>query len=241
MKHIKLFEQYKEDVFGNINESVLIQEGLTKSYDSEKVIKHIVNHTPINKEDIWSKDTQNGTDKLNIDFTLATVKHAEKIVNTLKNVYGWYLAKTTYDFFDDEYFPEEIIDMNYTALEEVLADEDDSIMFTFERKYDKEYTGTDTTLYHITDEKYLNKIMRVGLVPKAKHKIAVHPDRVYLMLTRKEIDTLYDNVSIDIEDPIILEVDISGLDLKLYYDPNMPQAVYTLSNIPPKNIKRITE
>jgi hypothetical protein len=38
---------------------------------------------------------------------------------------------------------------------------------------------------------------------------------------------------------IIYEIDTKDLDIKLYYDPNYLGGYYTLSNIPPKNIKII--
>ena len=41
--------------------------------------------------------------------------------------------------------------------------------------------------------------MRIGLIPKSKHKIAIHPDRVYLMLTLKEIDELFNDVSLCVQ------------------------------------------
>lgn len=214
-----------------------LNEGLIKTYPTEKVINFITTKTPIKKENIWVSSGRNDTDKINIDFDSETIKYGKKIEGLLNNVYGYYLANIKYDVFNDDLTSDDIINVDYSAIEEVLYDEEDTITFIFEKKYDNEYIGNEKILYHITDEKYLNKIKQIGLIPKSKSKISVHPDRIYLMLNREDVDVLYSNIDIDIDNPVILEVDISNLNLKLYSDPNMPNAVYTLSNIPPKNIK----
>lgn len=226
MKYFNLFQDFN-----------LLQEGLIKTHDSDKAIKYLLSNTTLIKSDIWITNTQNDTVKINIDISRRSMEDAEKIVNMLENVYGWYLAKINYDFYDDEYDSDEIKNPSYEYLDDILVDEDDTITFIFEAKYDKEYKGSDTTLYHVTDKIYIDKIIKTGLIPKTKSKISVHPDRVYLMLTYKSIETLLENPNINIDNPVILEIDISDLDIKLYLDPNMPEAVYTYSNIPPKNIK----
>lgn len=95
-----------------------------------------------------------------------------------------------------------------------------------------------STLYHVTREKYLNKIFKIGLVPKHEDKISHHPDRIYvtdeLELAwgmKKESERLYR------EDCEILKISTKGLDIQLYSDVDSRQnGFYTLENIPPKFI-----
>jgi hypothetical protein len=231
MKYIKLFENFIEN-----KDFEMLNEGLTKSYDSDKAIRFIVNNSSFTNDDIWVAEAQNDTEYIKIDVKYSNMDDAERMFKMLENVYGWYISNIVYDLFDDME-TESIKDFDYSYLGEILVDEDDEITFTFEKKFDKEYEGTDTTIYHITDEKYLNKIQRIGLVPRSENKLTVHPERIYFSLTYKGVEELLKNHNFIIDDVVVLEVDISDLDIKLYYDPNMPEAVYTMSNIPPKNIK----
>jgi len=91
------------------------------------------------------------------------------------------------------------------------------------------------TLYHITDQKYLSKIKIRGLIPKYVGKKSIHPERVYLC-NKDGLKELYTGFKHYIPNPIIISVDLTGLNISLFDDNNFHHGYYTVDNIPPKVI-----
>lgn len=115
----------------------------------------------------------------------------------------------------------------------------------FEAKYGDVIDGESyKLLYHVTDIKYKDKILRCGLCPKSKEKLAAHPDRVYLTL-KKETAYLFSYYpQSKITTPILFEVDLnkSQTEVTLYLDPNFKvtgdaRGFYTNDNISPRCLK----
>ena len=92
----------------------------------------------------------------------------------------------------------------------------------------------DGFLYHITEERFVKRIIKNGLVPKDKIKLSWHPARVYLATFDglKRIRMKYCNF---VDKPVILKIDPEGL--VLYEDPNLKgSAFYVMDNIAPSRI-----
>ena len=92
----------------------------------------------------------------------------------------------------------------------------------------------DGFLYHITEERFVKRIIKNGLVPKDKIKLSWHPARVYLATLDglKRIRMKYCSF---VDKPIILKIDVEGL--VLYEDPNLKgSAFYVVDNIAPSRI-----
>lgn len=94
--------------------------------------------------------------------------------------------------------------------------------------------------YHITVYKYLNKILKQGLVPKNGNEITRSRntnDRVYLSTVPDFDSDYFDNeYDEDINDtPVMLKIDLSKMNrpITLYKDESYSNAVYTTENIPP--------
>jgi hypothetical protein len=121
----------------------------------------------------------------------------------------------------------------------------------FESKFDIESNIPDK-LYHLSIKEFQKSILKTGISPKSKSKISYHDSRIYVCKSILACKTLIPNMKMiynqqkwsnpksKINDTwIIYEIDTKDLDIKLYYDPNYLGGYYTLSNIPPKNIKII--
>jgi hypothetical protein len=129
----------------------------------------------------------------------------------------------------------------------------------FESKYNKEFKTDQKYLYHCTTEAYIEKIKKIGLVPKSKSKITFHPERIYLALNKKDCRDLITQFIKDSENYsesdtdfiknykdskkkyVILRIEIANLNLKLMEDPNCKDywgvfGVYTVDSIPPSSI-----
>ena len=120
---------------------------------------------------------------------------------------------------------------------QVGFDSNDFDAIRFEPKFDMEYKHNSRYLYHVTEENYLNKIFKIGLVPKTKSKKTYHPERIYFTINADKANEIKDIFSNGyIEKPIILKIDVFGLENLFYVDKNFTGGVYTLENVPPKNI-----
>jgi len=144
--------------------------------------------------------------------------HLDKIEQILKQI-GWYIRDKNYKEFN---YKREII---------------------IEPKFDIKILKKDIplVLYHVTDEKYVEKIKKKGLLPRSHSKLTYHPERVYLC-TSGSMDYLanefYKNYGME---PVILSIDMEKLNIDLYMDRNMQTAFYTTDSIPPTSIKGIID
>jgi hypothetical protein len=118
----------------------------------------------------------------------------------------------------------------------------------FEAKFDEEVVeNIPSILYHIAPTQNVDKILKIGLVPKSRSKASYHPERVYLGKTIEGVEKLATQMSLRTGDKnfTILKIDtkmVPGGYLNLYTDPNyLKEAYYTLNNIPPQAIEKIKE
>lgn len=121
------------------------------------------------------------------------------------------------------------------------------IKLRFEAKFDEEIVEKiPEILYHITPTQNVDKILKIGLVPKSRSKASFHPERVYLGNSIKGIEKLgemfYQKTGIKNWTILKIKTDmVPGDYLKLYTDPNYKQGYYILNNIPPQAIEKIKE
>lgn len=119
----------------------------------------------------------------------------------------------------------------------------------FESKFDIESNIPDK-LYHLSIKEFEKSILKNGLSPKSKSKISYHDNRIYVCKSILNCKSLipkmkmiynqqkWSNPKSKINDDwVIYEIDTSGLDIDLYYDPNYIGGYYLLKNIPSNNIK----
>ncbi|MFN7656257.1 MAG: hypothetical protein ACK5OW_00540 [bacterium] len=118
---------------------------------------------------------------------------------------------------------------------------DDLYSVRFEPKFDTEYIPQDRYMYHITDGKHIEKIMRIGLTPKTKSKALYHPERIYLTKTINDalnIKTIFSLQNLESDyGLIVLKIDLQNLFIHLREDSQFKGGVYTTDNIPPNHIQ----
>jgi hypothetical protein len=122
------------------------------------------------------------------------------------------------------------------------------IIITYEAKYDV-VINTPNKLYHLSIQEYKDKILKNGLIPKAKNKRTIHLDRIYLCSVPEDCYKLIFNMKYDYDkrknlnnkdkintDWIIYEIDAKNIE-KIYKDPNyIDKGYYLVDNINPKDI-----
>lgn len=114
----------------------------------------------------------------------------------------------------------------------------DHIFMSIEPMYDKEIDFKDEYLYHTTDSKNLEKIMKSGLIPKSKNTRSFYPDRIYLSPNIKYMDTIRNQLQGD-KGGEYVNLRIKNKGYKLYKDVRFPGGFYTYDNIHPDDIEVI--
>ena len=146
------------------------------------------------------------------------------------------------------WFPSFMETENYTGKWNENYFKEGEIKVRFEAKFDEEIVeNIPTILYHITPTQSMDKILKIGLVPKSRAKASFHPERVYLGKSSKGVESLaplmYQRTGN--RDYTVVQIDttkIPGEYLKLYTDPNYAEEAYfTLNNIPPQALKKIKD
>lgn len=130
------------------------------------------------------------------------------------------------------------------------------IKIRYESKFD-DIIITPDFMYHITNTTYIDKILKIGLVPKSKNKLSNHPDRIYLCEKIENCEKLknlmfmnddyymtginYKPKNNKLKSYTILKVDMRGLDnIKVFKDPNYEdKGFYITKNIPKERLSII--
>ena len=95
----------------------------------------------------------------------------------------------------------------------------------------------------------MNKVFKIGLVPKSKSKLSIHLDRIYLCSDPNDCFKLISQMkfyyrelrmnnkrNIINDKWVIYEIDNKESNIDLYEDPNYKLGFYCIDNIPPKII-----
>ena len=158
-------------------------------------------------------------------------------VLTLANNLGYFPSIVKYELnnqleqYQKKYTPSSFRDL-------ILNEQPTYLIFFFEAKYDP-IVEIPQYVYHITDQKFIDKVKQIGLTPKTLGKRSAHPERIYVSLSKKDSDFLFKGLKQHIgkNKGIELTIDTSKLKDPFYEDPNFKgQGVYTHQNIPPSAI-----
>lgn len=224
-----------------------IYEGLIKTVDIDKATQIITNAF----KDLPGIDVVNSDKEIKVGFE---PQYSDSVANKYSSIqlYDQNISKLLQLANNLGYFPSifgyekynetKVEKYSSSKLKQIIDEiEPDFLVFNFEKKYD-EIVGVPKFVYHITDEKYLNKIKSVGLTPKTKSKLASHPERIYVALDKEDTLNLWRRMKAFIpkEKGILLTIDTEKLDNTFYNDPNFQnKGVYTYNNISPQSIINI--
>ena len=214
----------------------LIYEGLIFSYDVSNIFKGL-KAKGYHQEQIGVENSANGKVFI-IAFLLSkdAEKRFDELLQFMKNLCGWNLSSVKKEN-----------GVNFNADDDYINSDNEFIWLQFEPKFDVEvsYDKYPKILYHITPEKNLQKIKKIGLIPKSKSNLFSYDNRIYLS---DNIDSLL-NLSksfIEREDKkdkiyIILKVNVNlfAFNIRLFRDPNFKKGYYTMENIHPDMIMPI--
>lgn len=224
-------EKYKE--FISYYEPFEINEGLIRSVDPAITLSKmpiLLSSKNINSE---IEITANGQifivlkniDKLGINFLFSLLSN-----------FGYFVSEMLISGVMRKFNKEEIDSLLYVK-------KNINLTIYIEPHYDLQIINLPDVLYHATSTLYVDKILKNGLSPKSKEKIASHPPRIYLcdnlnktIAIGKLLRSGTSNFNIQW---VILEINSKKIsDFKIYEDPNYKDSggCYTLNYIPPTAI-----
>jgi len=156
------------------------------------------------------------------------LKHLLKLINNL----GWFVSSV---LISDSEMHWKRFDYNDFIKNDMNTQ---WVSFQLEAKFDLELNIHDyDVLYHVSPTINKDKILKIGLVPKAKEKKLSHPDRIYLADNEDDINTIaFQFIRINPRPLSLFKIDFRGVrrnnpSIRLFEDPNFRGGIYTLSNI----------
>lgn len=206
--------------------------------------------------------------KIKTAFNIHSFEYFKKLLVTINNL-GWFCSG---------WFDTKDVDLKIKSVKQLYSDYDEHdkeyakeygegehptmhIVLFFEAKYDITYNKPVKTLYHLTPTFALEKIEKIGLVPKALNKMSTHPERIYFCLSKSDILELAESLftyskyfiyDFDTKNKVerpgswtLLQIDAAKANLKLYEDPNFLSedgeinGVYTIQNVAPSCITKL--
>lgn len=221
-----------------------INEGLIKSYDINFTIDKMKQHLNVLNVPFEVDKNPNKTIKLTLfKFNKILIDELFNLLNTtMTNLLGWFpsymFLTTTSGMSNQMNYDEEYLKKSYEYL--------DKVSLIYESKFD-EVVELPEKLYHISIQEYENSILSIGICPKSKNKLSSHGDRIYVCENLEDCIDLIPKMKFYFWSKqkintkwVIYEIKTTGLNLKLYKDPNyMDKGFYLLGNVPPTNIKTI--
>lgn len=217
--------------------SKLIKEGLIHTYDVNSAGTYICNKYNLYDNQFQLVRGENGENVVCI--VLSYVKASNNLIGDIKH------------------------DMKTCGYFQCNEDEliDGFVYLWFEPKFPEDITqkvhDSIRYLYHLTLAKNIEKIKRIGLVPKKGDKRFFYPERVYSVIGDeinsankdlfKEIlkSKTNNNTALSPQAfiPFVVKIDVSKIPIttKFYNDPMAEESVYTYGNIPKEAIVCITK
>jgi len=222
----------------NLLKDTLLYEGLIYTHDIDTTVDYLERWCTANNKFIIKKTARN-TIQLNFGKQLSDneLSNLFKWINNL----GWFVSEyivndgvnKTKKFVDEPSF---VDDVNKHSL----------LHLSLEAKYDLELNKYELRdLYHITPSKNDIKINRIGLTPRSLSKISYHPERIYLATDSNMAWALAHLFADKTKDFTLYKINTDGLrrhnnGIRFFKDPNLAGGLYTLSNIPPTFLDKLS-
>lgn len=235
------YDKYVENLKEGFDEDIFIEylkEGLIKTYPIDFTKRYLTKHLFYLGINNFLVDYYGETIFIKIKkhnkFNYANFKNLISVLNTCGYFPSIFI---TYDKNDKKINDFKYIKKGKTDnLNDVLSTNFEFIQIEAEAKYNLKL-NIPPKLYHITETGNVNKILKIGLIPKTKSKKANHPDRIYFGFNKIGCLNLINQF-----DPnkswTLLEIDTKDIKT-IYTDPDYIDGCWTYENINPSNIQVI--
>lgn len=170
-----------------------------------------------------------------------TPELSKELLNIIESS-GYFIATISKDISkdstDEEWKNRHVTDKS--KIEETLLN-NKNISISIEPNFDTKVNFDGEYLYHTTNKKNLDKILKNGLIPKTKNTRSFYPERVYLAPNEKYLESIKGQLEIDKPDEYV-DLKIKNYkELSLYKDVRFKGGFYTYDTIAPKYIEIINK
>lgn len=208
-----------------------LEEGLTKTQHVQISTKKL---NDLFKDNLIAKIENEDLGIINIIITKYDSNIIEQILVLINNL-GYIISKFGVEGFQQIYNKESLL--KYVNSAETQS----PINLKLEPKRDLKNNIIPPILYHVTHTRHLDKIKKIGLVPKSQLKKSSHPDRIYLAkdeLSAQKIAQEFSSIEYKNDHSyVVLEIDMAKLSgVQLHRDPNFENGYFVLDNIPISSI-----
>lgn len=157
----------------------MVKEGLISSYPIDKVKSYIEKKLPSADVSISDKMYTNVLHMVVVNDGY----NVDKLLMNVDNLCGWY-SSVINGLQTNQY---------YSSVLSAFKDGNEKVAIVLERRFDKDVDNANDKAYHLTDAKYVPKILKIGLVPKTRNRKWKYPERIYLSRTKMGLYSLFDN------------------------------------------------
>lgn len=210
-----------------------LQEGLIRSVPWVTAFQILTRHFDEHKDQFVSNKERGTMEVQILGFNDNEIKNLVSKVNLIGYFFSQILVSPKQENSASNY-----VDKVYSESElwKILGEREkyNGIILCIQGKFVEEVKNP-YILFHVTRKDLLDKIMRVGLVPKSKSKKAYHPERIYFARTVPLAEALMEELQkYTGGEYAILRIEAKNLkNVKFYNDPDFWKAgVFTLDNVP---------
>jgi hypothetical protein len=232
-----------------------ISEGLIRTYDIKKTVKYlnsIAKTLSIPLGDIIISDGSNADDdedgnknfseSIFIKFTNVNINSDDirKLIKGL-DICGYFPSMFGYYDNDNQ-------SLKKSTIYHVLGNNDNIdyvlnlgypiVQIECEARFNTKIEDLENTLYHLTNRKYLDNILKKGLRSRTESKKAYHPERIYMGKTKEDCMNLLYQLDKNVIWSLI-KVDITKLQITIFQDPDYDDGVYCDGTIEPSRLSVI--
>lgn len=204
-----------------LSSQIPLSEGLIMTHKPDIVKQHLCNY--LGADPSWCHITTNNNVEM-IVLDIPDVGDNINIIDKALDFYGYFKSKTGNLIWKPGF-----------------------LRLHYEPKNQEETTKQMNLLYHITPEKHVQKIQKIGLCPKHKNKYFYYPARIYLfsddapMNYIEGLKAMFSNLNNN-DKYVTLTIDrrLLGDNIILHEDPNCEHGYWTEDNIHPDAIINIS-
>ena len=214
----------------------MIDEGLIRTHSLQKTIDHLQTNSYLGNG-VEYKEYKNGTFFAKFYGDILCVELLEEVLRATNN-FGYIPA--TYRTKDWK-----VHKFNETEVERNISDIFD-IIFSPKYSFPVNVKDLPSILYHVCNLRNIEKISKIGLVPKSNSNFEAYPSRIYFATDLNSLKSLIKNPAFKkkstLDDYCLLSISVDRLNnVDFYIDPSHSNSIYSVQNIQPSAIININK
>lgn len=215
------------------------EEGLIRTHNLQKTIDYLQTNLYLG-DGVEYKEYKNGTFFAKFYGDILCSELLEELLRVTNN-FGYIPAVYRTKDWKVHKFNETEVDHNISDIFDII----------FSPKYSLPVNVKDlpSILYHVCNLRNIEKILKIGLVPKSNSNFEAYPSRIYFATNVDSLKKIIKNPAFKkkstSDEYCILSINIDKLnDVDFYLDTASSNSIYVVQNIPPSaiiNVNKLTK